>query len=74
LRALFESFVSEHLLITAAAYVSLLFTLMLLLWLKFAELVHAIWTSIKNAIRDFLDFRDELQDRRPKAPINHPQV
>ena len=64
----FASFISEHLLITAAAYASLLLTVLLVLWFKFAELLHAIWSSVKNAIRDVLDFRDELRARAGSKP------
>ena len=48
----------------ASAYASLLLTVLLVLWLKFAELVHAIWLSVKRATLDVLDFKDELRDRR----------
>ena len=66
MRGLFASFVSDHPVITAVAYVSLVFTCTRVLWHDFTELVHAIWTSTKNAIREVLDFRDELRDRRDR--------
>jgi hypothetical protein len=64
MRALFASFVSEHLLVTSTAYLSFVLTVLLVLWFKFAELVHAVWTSIKHAIIEVLDFRDELRRRK----------
>jgi hypothetical protein len=68
----FASFISEHLLITAAAYVSLVLTLMLVLWFKFTDLLHAMFVSVTNGIRHVLDFRDELRLRgrvpRPTPP------
>jgi hypothetical protein len=64
----FSEFVSEHVLITAAAYASLLLTVSLVLWC--AELIHAVWSSTKNAIRDVLDFRRELRQRKAQE-LNH---
>ena len=65
MRWFLSSFASEHFVITVAAYVSLALTLFQVLWGKFTELVHAVWTSTKNAIRDVLAFYDELRRHSP---------
>jgi hypothetical protein len=45
------------------SYASLLFTVLLLLWIKLAELAHVVFVSGTNGIRQILDFRDELHAR-----------
>ena len=63
--------ITEQDLITGAALVLLALSIALVIWPKFVELVHAVWTSFKSAVREVLTFYDEIK-QRPQSPRARP--